>query len=226
MKGERKARQGIVSRLRAGQTVGEGEELSAYPDGGYFVVGLLPEGQLDMRGLTQEQARQLAEEGEVSEYLDTPEEAADLYLKLKEEYGSALARLEDTPPGPSPAPATPERGCGSPEPGQASSRLRDFHEGNFEREVLEAPVPALVYFCQPLSASDRLLLPLLERLAGDHTGMRFGQVDVGQNDPLAVEYGVDTVPACLLFKHGRLVQTLKGLQPERNLRVALDALLA
>jgi thioredoxin-like negative regulator of GroEL len=43
---------------------------------------------------------------------------------------------------------------------------------------------------------------------------------------LAVEYGVDAVPAYLLFKYGRLVQTLKGLQPERHLRAALDALLA
>ena len=99
MKGQRTARQGIVSRLKDGQAVGEWEELSAYPDGAYFVVGLLPERPVDMRGLTPEQSRQLAEEGEVSEYLDTPEEAADLYLKLKKEYGSALVRLGDNPPG-------------------------------------------------------------------------------------------------------------------------------
>jgi thioredoxin 1 len=219
MKRRQNSRQVIVSRLKAGGTVGEGADLATYPDSGYFVVGLLPEGPMDIRGLTAEQARQLAEEGEVSEYLDTPEEAADLYLKLKEEYGSALARLEDTPPGASPATATPE-------PGQASSRLRDFSGANFGQEVLASPLPVLVFFAQPLSASDRLMLALLERLAGDHTGMRFGRVDVGQNDPLAVEYGVDTAPACLLFKDGRLVRTLKGLQPERNLRAALDALLA
>jgi thioredoxin 1 len=226
MKGDRKARQGIVSRLRAGQTVGEWEELSAYPDGGYFVVGLLPEGQLDMRGLTQEQARQLAEEGEVSEYLDTPEEAADLYLKWNEDYGGALARAQETRPRSARATAIPVGAGGNPARERGPSRLRDFHGGNFEREVLEAPVPVLAFFCQPLSASDRLLLPLLERLAAEYTGLRFGRVDVGQNDALAVEYGVDTVPACLLFKHGRLVSTLKGLQRERHLRAALDALLA
>jgi len=113
MKGERKARQGIVSRLRAGQTVGEWEDLSAYPDGGYFVVGLLPEGQLDMRGLTQEQARQLAEEGEVSAYLDTPEEAADLYLKWNEDYGGALARAPETRPRSAQATAIPEEAGGT-----------------------------------------------------------------------------------------------------------------
>ena len=219
MKGRRQARQGIVSRLKAGQTVGEWEELSAYPDGGYFVVGLLPEGPVDMRGLTPGQAQELADDGELSEYLDTPEEAADLYLKLKKEYRSALARLEDSHPGASPMTATTE-------PGQASSRLRDFSGANFGQKVLASPFPALVFFCQPLGASERLMLPLLERLAGDHPGMRFGRVDVGHDDPLAVEYGVDTVPACLLFKHGRLVRTLKGLQPERHLRAALDVLLA
>jgi thioredoxin len=219
MKQRQNARQLIVSRLKAGRTVGEGADLATYPDGGYFVVGLLPEGPVDIRGLTPEQAQELADDGELSEYLDTPEEAADLYLKLKKEYRSALARLEDTPPGASPTTATPE-------PGQASSRVRDFGGANFGREVLACPFPVLAFFCQPLSASDRLMLPLLERLAADHTGMRFGRVDVGHDDPLAVEYGVDTVPACLLFKHGRLAQKLKGLQPERNLRAALDALLA
>jgi thioredoxin 1 len=224
MKRRQNSRQLIVSRLKAGRTVGEGADLATYPDGGFFVVGLLPEGPLDLRGLTAEQARELADDGELSEYLDTPEEAADLYLKLKKEYGGALARRQDTPP--QPATGLPEEACGSPEPGQASSRLRPLSGATFGQEVLGSPSPVLVFFSQPSSASDRRMLPLLERLAGDHPGMRFGRVDVGQNDPLAVRYGVDTVPACLLFKHGRLVRTLKGLQPERNLRAALDALLA
>ena len=226
MKGQRKARQGIVSRLKAGQAVGEWEELSAYPDGGYFVVGLLPQGPVDMRGLTPEQARQLAEEGEVSEYLDTPEEAADLYLKWKGEYGSALARTQQTRPRSAQGTAIPAEAAGNPAPERGPSRLGDFDGANFEREVLESPLPVLAFFCQPLSASDRLLLPLLERLAAEYTGLRFGRVDVGQSDALAVEYGVDTVPICLLFKHGRLVSTLKGLQREHHLRAALDALLA
>jgi thioredoxin 1 len=224
MKGQQKARRGIVSRLKAGQTVGEWEELSAYPDGGSFVVGLLPEGPIDIRGLTPEQAQELADDGELSEYLDTPEEAADLYLKLKKACGGALARREGTPPRQ--ATGLPEDAGRSPAPERAPSRLGDFDGATFEREVLESPLPVLAFFCQPLSASGRLLLPLLERLAAEYTGLRFGRVDVGRNEPLALEYGVDSVPACLLFKHGRLVSTLKWLQREHHLRAALDALLA
>jgi thioredoxin 1 len=222
MKRRQNSRQLIVSRLKAGRSVGEGADLAAYLDGGYFVVGLLPEGPMDIRGLTPEQAQELADDGELSEYLDTPEEAADLYLKLKKEYGGALARREDTPPRP--ATGLPEDAGGSPAPKRAPSRLREFDGSSFGQEVLASPLPVLVLFAQPLSASDRLMLPLLERLAADHTGIRFGRVDPGQNDAVAVEYGVDTVPACLLFKYGRLVQTLKGLQPEKRLRTALDAL--
>jgi len=100
MKRRQNSRQLIVSRLKAGRTVGEGADLATYPDSGYFVVGLLPEGPMDIRGLTPEQAQELADDGELSEYLLTPEEAADLYLKLKKEYGEALARREDTPSRP------------------------------------------------------------------------------------------------------------------------------
>jgi thioredoxin 1 len=222
MKRRQNSRQLIVSRLKAGRTVGEGADLATYPDGGYFVVGLLPEGPMDIRCLTPEQAQELADDGELSAYLDTPEEAADLYLKLKKEYGGALARREDNPPRP--ATGLPDDAGGSPVPERAPSRLREFDGSSFGQAVLASPLPVLVFFCQPLSASDRLMLPLLERLAGDHKGMRFGRVDVGQNDALALKYGVDTVPACLFFKYGRLVQTLKGLQPEKTLRTALDAL--
>ena len=100
MKRRQNSRQVIVSDLKAGRTVGEGADLTTYPDGGYFVVGLLPEGPMDIRGLTPEQAQELADDGELSEYLEAPEEAADLYLKLKKEYGEALARREDTRPRP------------------------------------------------------------------------------------------------------------------------------
>jgi thioredoxin 1 len=224
MKRRQNPRQVIVSRLKAGRTVGEGADLATYPDGGYFVVGLLPGGPMDLHGLTPEQARELADDGELSEYLDTPEEAADLYLKLKKEYGGALARGEDKPPRP--ATALPEDAGGSPASGRAPGRLRELDGSSFGQEVLASPLPVLVFFAQPSSASSRLMLPLLERLAADHTGMRFGRVDVGRNDALVAEHGVDAGPACLLFKYGRLVQTLKGLQPERTLRAALDVLLA
>jgi hypothetical protein len=92
MKRRQNSRQIIVSRLKAGRIVGEEADLATYADSGYFVVSLFPEGSMDIRGLTPEQALELADDGELSEYLDTPEEAADLYLKLKKEYGGALAR--------------------------------------------------------------------------------------------------------------------------------------
>jgi len=222
MKRRRTSRQVIVSCLQAGRAVGEGADLAAYPDGGFFVVSLLPEGPVDIRGLTPEQARELADDGELSAYLETPAEAADLYLKLRKEYGAALARVKGRPLPQ--ATGTSEEAAGRATRKRGSIRLREFGGANFQQEVLASPSPVLALFCHPSSASDRLTLPLLERLAADYTGMKFGQVEGGQNDPLAVEYGVVTFPTCLLFEHGRLVQALKGLPPERTLRAALDGL--
>jgi thioredoxin 1 len=222
MKRQPNVRQFIISRLKTGRTVGEGADLAAYPDSGYFVVGLLPEGPLDIRGLTPEQSRELADDGELSEYLETPAEAADLYLKWKKEYEAARARQRSRPL--SPATGLPPEAAGSATRKRASSRLRNFDGANFHQGVLASPDPVLVFFGPPASASGRLLLPLLERLAADYPWIQFGRVQAGPNDPLAVIYGVVSLPTCLLFEHGRLVQTFKGLPPERALRAGLDGL--
>src|SRR5262245_44102100 len=78
------SRPAIISRLRANQEVDDWADLCIYPSGSLFVVGFLPPtGPFDATGLTDEQAELLREEGELNEYFETPEEAADLYLLLE-----------------------------------------------------------------------------------------------------------------------------------------------
>jgi hypothetical protein len=84
-------RQTIITRLRAGKEVDEWADLCIYPSGSLFVVEFIPpDGPLDLSGLSDEQAAQLRDEGELSEYCETPEEAADLYLLLEGRYRGKL----------------------------------------------------------------------------------------------------------------------------------------
>jgi hypothetical protein len=56
-----------------------------------FVVEFFPpSGSLDNSGLTEQQTEQLRDEGELSEYFETPEEAAELYLLLESHYRDRL----------------------------------------------------------------------------------------------------------------------------------------
>ena len=216
MKQVRKVREAIVTLLKAGHGVDLWADLSVYPDKDTFVVEcFLGDVPPDGQGLTEDQAEQLAE-GELAEYLDSPEEAADLYLRLWDKYGKALPPPGKPAPPPGRGPRELARAPLVPAP--------DLHPACFDAEVLESPDPVLVLFWARWGGPDRAQLLVIEKLARDYQGIRFGKVDVDQFEELARRFAVDAVPASLLFRGGRVINRLEGFQTEQALRKALDAL--
>jgi hypothetical protein len=61
------------------------DDLCVYRDpGGLFAVDFTPVGSLEaIDGLSEEQNRQITEDGEINDYFETAEEAAEEYLKLR-----------------------------------------------------------------------------------------------------------------------------------------------
>ena len=97
---------------------------------------------------------------------------------------------------------------------------------NFEAEVVQAShaVPVLVDFwadwCQPC----QLLLPVLTALAESYQGkMRLAKVDTEQEQALAMQFGIRSIPTLKIFRNGEMVDELQGAQPESVIRAALDA---
>jgi len=69
-------------------------------------------------------------------------------------------------------------------------------------------------------------LPILEKIAPDYSGRAtIAKVNIedGDNKSIAIKFGIRSIPTLLLFKDGKLLQTLVGLQNEQILRQALDA---
>ncbi len=95
------------------------------------------------------------------------------------------------------------------------------NQNNFEREVLNAPVPVLVDFNATWCGPCRMLKPVLEQLAAERTDCRIAAVDVDENEQLAYAYGISSIPCLILFRDGAEVKRTVGLQPKQ----ALEALL-
>ena len=88
---------------------------------------------------------------------------------------------------------------------------------NFEKEVLASEKPVLVDFnaewCPPCQA----LHPILEELAEERDDFKIVAVDVDEEEELASEFEVSTIPCLLVFKNGEEVDRRVGLQPKKRL---------
>ena len=100
---------------------------------------------------------------------------------------------------------------------------KEFDNGNFDKEVLNAAVPVLVDFFTPTCGPCRKLAPTIDKLATELDGVAVvGKVDVSENSELGVTHRVSAVPTLVVFKNGREVERHLGVLPEDDLRKMVE----
>ena len=63
----------------------------------------------------------------------------------------------------------------------------------------------------------RLLKPLLHKIAGEHSEIQLLTVDVDQNQELAAQYDINSIPAVFFFKNWEIVDNFIGVMPENEI---------
>ncbi len=100
--------------------------------------------------------------------------------------------------------------------------LLEFSDVNFESEVLKASQPVVVDFSATWCGPCKMLAPVVEELADENAGVaKVGKIDIDANPGTAAKYGVSSIPTIMVFKDGRVVDTLVGLQPKANIQEAV-----
>jgi len=97
---------------------------------------------------------------------------------------------------------------------------------NFEKEVFNSPKTILVDFyaawCPPCS----VLTPILEKLETEYEGkVLFRKVNVDNSPITSQRFGVNPIPAVILFKAGKPAGEFIGLRPEPVIKEWLESLL-
>ena len=98
-----------------------------------------------------------------------------------------------------------------------------FTDQNFEGEVLKSDKPTLVDFWAPWCGPCQMMGPIIEELAkemGDKA--KIGKLNVDENPGVAQNFSVMSIPTIMIFKGGKMVKQLVGVQSKEALKEELE----
>ncbi|MBR1423667.1 MAG: thioredoxin [Ruminococcus sp.] len=85
---------------------------------------------------------------------------------------------------------------------------------NNDFEAVKNSEYAVVDFNATWCGPCRMLAPIIEELADELDEVEFFACDVDENDELAAQNGIQSIPAVGIFKNGELVDMMVGFKPK------------
>ena len=98
-----------------------------------------------------------------------------------------------------------------------------INENNYQKEVLESNIPVVVDFWATWCGPCKMIAPIIDEMANEYEGKaKICKVDVDNNNSIAVQLGIRSIPTVMIFKDGKVVDTIVGAVPKSQIVAKLN----
>ena len=98
-------------------------------------------------------------------------------------------------------------------------------DANFDETINGSDKPVLVDLWAPWCGPCRMVSPIIEEVGKEMEGkVLVGKMNVDENQETSAKYQITAIPTILIFKDGKVAETLIGLRTKEDYIAALNKL--